>query len=147
MNFSGSEGENSGAIIGVDFGLKRVGLAVCDPERRTAVGAGWLDGISGRSLLRRIKTEAEKRGVVTIVIGCPAGSGRDVDEVRQGVFDLAAGLEKTGFQVILRDEGYTTFAVMRERKRIGGKSSKPRGWIDEASAVLILQDYLDSLES
>jgi len=138
---------NPGTILGIDYGLKRVGLAVSDENGRLAVGAGWLEGLSGRSLARRIKAEADKRNAKLVVIGQPPEGVRDSDRVAAGADELAAALEKMGLETKRHDESYTTSTVLAERKKYGGKSSKPRGWIDEAAAILILQSYIDMLKS
>ena len=144
-NVCESNNLGEGAVLGIDFGLKRVGLANCDAGRHVAVGAGWLEGLSGRALVLRIKAEADKRRARIIVIGCPRTGGRDVDKVRRGVSELTAGMESLDFKVVLVDESFTTATALKARKNAGGKSSKPKGWIDEAAAVLILQDYLATL--
>jgi len=138
---------SQGAILGVDYGLKRVGLAVSDENGRLAVGVGWLEGLSGRSLARRIKAEADKRNAKLVVIGQPPEGARDSDRVAAGVDELTTALEKMGLDTERYDESYTTSTVLAERKKYGGKSSKPRGWIDEAAAILILQSYIDMLKS
>ena len=133
-------------ILGVDYGLKRVGLAVGYLSQRMAVGAGWLEGLSGRSLARAVKAEAVKRGSGVVVIGQPPEGARDNDRVIAGADSLVAALERMGMKVVRWDESYTTSAVISDRKKYGGKSSRPRGWIDEAAAILILQSYIDSLD-
>jgi len=133
-----------GALLCVDYGLKRVGLATSDEDRRLAVGAGWLEGLSGRSLARTIKNEADKRGIREIVIGEPPEDAREVGKVIDGANRLAEALKKLGFEVVRWDESFTTATALADRKKYGGKSSKPRGWIDEAAAILILQSYIES---
>ncbi len=133
-----------GALLCVDYGLKRVGLAISDEDRRLAVGAGWLEGLSGRSLARAIMNEADKRGIRGIVIGEPPEGAREVGEVIDGANRLATALGEKGFEVIRWDESFTTATALADRKKYGGKSSKPRGWIDEAAAILILQSYIES---
>ncbi len=136
-----------GVILAVDYGLKRVGLAVCDPDRRVAVGAGFLKGLSGRKLARAIKAEAQERDVKTILIGEPPEGAREVEPVIEGADNLTDTLQKWGFYVLRWDESYTTSTVLSDRRRYGGKSKTGKGWIDEASAVLILQSYLDYLHT
>ena len=138
---------SKGPILAVDFGLKRVGLAVCDPGRRVAVGAGYLEGISGRKLARAVKAEAIKRDAGTVLIGEPPEGARGVEPVIKGADILANALQKWGFNVLRWDESYTTSSVLSTRRQYGGKSKTGKGWIDEASAVLILQSYLDYLHT
>lgn len=130
-------------ILAVDFGLKRIGLAVCDPGRCVAVGAGYLEGISGRKLARAIKAEALKRNTDTVLIGKPPEGARGVEPVINGADNLADTLLKWDFRVLRWDESYTTSSVLSARRQYGGKARTGKGWIDEASAVLILQDFLD----
>ena len=136
----------TGAILSVDFGLKRTGLAVCDENRRAAVGAGWLEGLSGRSLARKIRDEAAKRQIDTILIGDPPAGARDSDKVIEGAEALAEALIGLGFEVMRWNEDFTTASVLADRRKIGGKSSKHKGWIDEAAAVLILKSYIECME-
>jgi len=135
---------SSGAILAVDFGLKRVGLAVSDPSRRVAVGAGTLIGLSGRTLARTVKKQAEDRNVSTILIGSPPEGARDVEEVIEGADNLAKALRKMKFKVLRWDEEFSTAKALSDRKEYGGKSNTKKPWIDEAAAILILQDYLKS---
>ncbi len=133
-----------GAILCVDFGLKRVGLAVTDPRRRTAVGAGCIEGLSGRSLARAVRAEAAKRGVKVILIGQPPQGARGVEPVIRGADALAEASRRFGLEVIRWDESYSTSEALAARRTYGGKSRAGRGWIDEAAAVLILRSYLDA---
>lgn len=136
--------EENGAILAVDYGLKRVGLAVCDPECKVAVGAGAIENLQGRKLARAVQAEAVKRNIRRILIGEPGQTGRDVDLVHTGSKKLADYLLRTGFEVIRWDESYTTASALSTRKHFGGKSRSDRTWIDEASAIILLQDYLNS---
>ena len=134
---------SNGAILAVDFGLIRVGLAVCDPDRRVAVGAGTLIGVSGRTLARTIKKHADDRNADTIVVGTPPVGARYVNEVIKGADKLADALRSMQFSVIRWDEEFTTAKALSDRKTYGGKSNVKRMWVDEAAAILILQDYLE----
>lgn len=133
-------------LLGVDFGLKRVGLSVSDKAQRVAVGAGCLEGLSGRSLARALISKAREKNVECIVIGKPPEGNRDNDLVINGALSLAATLAKNGYEVMLWDEGYTTSIALNDRKRVGGKSGKNKKWVDEAAAILILQSYIDNCD-
>lgn len=131
----------SGALLGVDFGLKRVGLAVCDPEGRVAVGAGRIEGSNGKALILKIVKQARDRGVVGIVVGKPT-STRGNEDVTEGAARLAEALVKYGFNVTTWSEAYTTAEALTARKHFGGKKSSDKSWTDEAAAIILLQDYL-----
>ncbi len=131
----------SGKLLGIDFGLRRVGLAVCDPQGRIAVGAGRIEGSSGRNLILKITKEAKGRGVEGIVVGRPAAT-RGNDVVTRGAARIAEEIVRYGFKVTMWSEGYTSAAALAARKHFGGKKSSDKGWIDEAAAIILLQDYL-----
>ena len=146
--------EEDGAILGVDFGFKRVGLAICDPNRRLAVGLETLHGLSGRSLARAIRFIARQRNVHSVVIGHPCLFFQPTENddtfynVIDGIERLTLALKQMGFEVILWDEACTSSAVLSVRKRWKhitriGSGSKKEGWVDAAAASLILQSYLD----
>jgi len=130
-------------IMGVDFGLRRVGLAISGPAGAVAVGAGRIEGLTGRALARAIAAAARQRGAQVIVVGAPAASGRDADRVARGADSLSEALEKLGFQVEREVEDFTTATALADRARVGGKSSAGKGWTDEAAAFLILINHLD----
>ncbi len=134
-------------ILAVDFGLQRTGLAVCDSNRRVAVGAGNLSDLKNRALARSIIQAAESRGIKTILVGEPPPDAREVEAVIDGANNLCVRLEQHGFNVIRWDEDCTTAEALAARKHIGGKSSKGKKWIDEASAIILLQRYLDYLNN
>ena len=144
----GPDREADGAILAVDYGLKRVGLAVCDPRRRTAVGVGSVQGLTGRTLARAVEKAALARQAATIIIGeteQPLSEGLTKNPVREGAERLSDALARAGFNVLRWNEANTTAAVLADRRRLGGKGKPARRWADEAAAILILQDYLDYL--
>jgi|GEM_PF-5303199 len=132
--------------MGVDYGLKRTGLAVTDPDRRVAVGAGVLNGLKRRELMRTVMRKARERGARTVVIGLPDDGWRDNGLVRSGALRLGAALRGHGFEVIFHSESHTTSSVLRDHKIPGTRLPRQRGWLDEGAAILIVNDYLASLQ-
>lgn len=130
--------------MGVDFGLKRVGISVSDKKAAIAVGVRAIEGLSGRSLARAVAAEARTRSIDTIVVGQPPEGFRDSELVIQGSDKLVAALKKMNFNVFRWDESYTTATVLSSQKQTGGKVTRKKCWTDEAAAVLILQGFLDS---
>lgn len=134
-------GSQEGPFLGVDYGLKRVGLAISDPAGKVAVGAGILADLSGRALVRAVRAQAVRRGARAVVLGSPGLHKNGHAATKADL--LAQGLEKLGLTVYRWNEDYTTAHVLSERKRVGGKGKPAKRWVDEAAAVLILQDFLD----
>lgn len=131
----------TGRLLGVDFGLKRIGLAICDSEGRIAVGAGRIQGTNTKALILKIIEEARSREVEGVIVGQPNVT-RGNEDVIDGVNRLVDQLTKGGFRVVTWSEAYTSAEALSARKYFGGKKSSDKSWTDEAAAIILLQDYL-----
>lgn len=134
--------------LGIDFGERRIGVAVSDP---TGVIAQPLPTLHRRARkrmpLRALEELAEEYGVQVIVVGLPlAPSGHDTDWTRT-VRDAAGKLEeRSGLPVQLVDERFTSARAERAVRSLGLPKSKreEKDRVDAAAAVLILQSWLDT---
>jgi putative holliday junction resolvase len=130
-------------IIGIDFGLKRTGLAWTDPLQIIATG---LETVATDDLLPHLKRLLQKEKVEKIVLGMPTRlDGSDTDTT-QPVLALKQKLEVAfpGIPVVLWDEQFSSKKAMQAMIQ-GGVSKKNRrdkALIDKVSATIILQDYL-----
>jgi putative holliday junction resolvase len=132
-------------IIGIDYGLKRTGLAWTDPLQIIATG---LETVATHELMPRLQVLLQKEKVEKIVLGMPYKlDGSDTDTT-QPVLNLQKKLE-TAFpevKIVLWDEQYSSKKAMQAMIQ-GGVSKKDRrdkALIDKVSATIILQDYLVS---
>jgi putative Holliday junction resolvase len=137
--------DQPGRILGIDYGGKRVGLALTDPLRILAQGAGTLEN-DGR-LLERIAGMVQDRGVTLIVVGMPyapdGGRGEKGEEVQSFIGRLRGAV---GVPIETWDESFTsvdakTVFVAGGMKR-KQRREKPR--VDEMAARLLLQGYLEN---
>jgi putative Holliday junction resolvase len=133
-----------GRLLAIDWGERRVGLAVSDPTRMIASPAGFIARRAGKrppiaELVRRAES-LEARG---FVLGLPLdGEGDETPrcaEVRQ----VAAELEKrTGYAARLVDERFTTAAALRAVREMGGSARGRKGVVDALAATMLLQHAL-----
>ncbi|MFW5950777.1 MAG: Holliday junction resolvase RuvX [Gemmatimonadota bacterium] len=139
-------------VLGIDYGERRVGLALSDPTATIASPLPTLTRRKGkRPPIAPVARIAEEHGVAGIVLGLPLTlEGEDSDWTRE-VRDFGEALaERTGLPVALQDERMTSARAERTVRRSLGLSKekrKEKGRIDAAAAVLILQAYLDSKSS
>ena len=132
-----------GRVIGIDFGMKRIGIARSDPMKMIA---SPIKTIIARKTLEETADLIikELEGVETIVLGLPLLlSGKDSDTTTT-VRKFAAILEeKSGLPLVLWDERLTSKQV--EKLMIEGNVSRKKraSYVDTMSATLILQNYLD----
>ena len=120
-----------GRILAVDYGEKRVGLAVSDPSRTIATPAGFI--------VRR----AEAAEATAFVVGLPLDDQGDDTPRAIETRMIAAELEKrTGLPVRLVDERYTTAAALRTVREMGGTTRGRKGDVDALAATILLQHAL-----
>lgn len=131
-------------IIGIDYGRKRVGVAVSDP---LGIFASPLDCVSGAKIIEYLKNYAVKETVKLFVVGYPKNLDNTPSENLKFVDAFLKNLRKAfpDTPVELEDERFTTTLAHRAMIDGGMKKSdrREKGNADKISAVLILQSYLD----
>jgi putative Holliday junction resolvase len=130
--------------LGIDYGTKRVGLALSDPLGLTARP---LAVVPRASVVDEVVSLVKEQDVVTIVVGLPTGLGGDegmsASEARKLADELATA---TGVDVVLRDERYTSRMAESALLESGMKRRQRRERVDKVAAAIILQDYLDNID-
>lgn len=131
--------------MGIDPGLKRVGLALSDEEGYLASPYKTLTRTSDAGLLAALVDEARAQEVGTIVLGLPlrmnGSEGPEAKRARKLRGELAAA---TGVEVVLWDERLTTVAAERALRGVGLRGERKKALVDQAAATLLLQSYLDA---
>lgn len=134
-------------ILGIDFGERRIGLAVSDPTATIAQPLPTLQRRRGkRPPVAAVAALAREHGAEAIVIGLPlTAEGEESDwtrEVRSFGEKLARA---TGLPVEYLDERFTSAQAERVIRSIGLKKQEreQKERIDAAAAMLILQAFLD----
>jgi putative Holliday junction resolvase len=133
-----------GRLLAVDYGERRVGLAVSDPTGTIASPAGYILRRPGkRAPIAEIVRRATALGVRGFVLGLPLDeSGEDTPRATE-VRRIAAELEKrTGLSVELLDERFTTAAALRAVRELGGSTKGRKGDVDALAATVLLQHAL-----
>lgn len=132
-------------ILGIDYGKKRIGLALSDPLGITAQGLPTLYRKDLEEDMEGLARIIREREVSEIVVGLPKRMddtlGPEAQEVLGFVEELKA---RFSLPIHLMDERLSTVRAHRAMKEIGGLTRKERAAkADKISAQLILQDYLD----
>lgn len=136
-------------ILGLDYGSKTVGVAVCDPLGITAQMVETIvrereDKL--RRTLARIQALVEEYKIERIVLGYPKNMNNTLGERAARTEEFKAALERrTGIPVILWDERLSTAAAERVLIERGVRREHRKETVDQIAAALILQGYLDSL--
>lgn len=136
-------------IMGLDYGSKTVGVAVCDSLGITAQAVETItrkDENKLRQTLARIEALIGAYTIECIVLGYPKNMNNTIGARAQKTEELKAVLERrTGLPVILWDERLTTVAAERVLVESGVRREHRKEHVDQVAAVMILQGYLDSL--
>ena len=133
-------------ILGIDYGERRIGLAISDPLGIIALSLPTLDTKKVKDVFEEIKTIVKEKDVEKIVLGLPRNMDGTIGEKGEKVKEFASKLkEKIGKEIDFWDERLTSvesLKILREEKR---KIKREKKIVDQISAVLILQGYLDNL--
>jgi putative holliday junction resolvase len=137
-------------VLAVDYGMRRVGIALSDPTATIAQPLTVLIRRAGkRAPVQAVANLVAEHGVLHVVVGLPltlAGDESDwTKEVRSFGEKLA---ERAGVGVTFADERLTSVAAERAVRSLGLKRSEreQKERVDAAAAVLILQAYLDLMK-
>ncbi len=139
----------TGRVLGVDFGGRRVGLAISDPSGtlarplETILVSGAADAVD-RVARRIVAIAAEEDGLATIVIGRPGHLDGTPSDATAGVIAFIAALrQRISVPIVTEDERLSS------REAESRLAENERDWrrrktkLDAAAAAVFLQDYLD----
>jgi putative Holliday junction resolvase len=131
--------------LGVDWGAKRIGLAVSDPAQTVATPLDTLSRRTGKRFpMQRLKSHLDALQPVGIVVGLPlAEDGTEDDQsaaARETGTLIAA---KSGLPVAYQDERMTTARALGAVRDLGGTTRGRERDVDQLAATVLLQAFLD----
>jgi len=138
----------AGRILAVDFGLKRVGLAVSDPMQIIARGLDTVMYKSRKELTHRLVEIIHKNEIIRVVMGLPRHMDGSEGDMAKTVRELMGQLTtRVSIPIETWDERLSSVQAQRALREMGVSSRKTkRGEVDQLAAVFILQSYLDSMK-
>jgi putative pre-16S rRNA nuclease len=140
--------ENESRFLGIDFGLKRIGLALSDPLLIFAYPFKTIE--NNGKVWENLKNIIKENSVKKIILGYPLKFNREETHVTEAVLDFKNSLvEKFKIEVILWDETLTSqIAKKRVLESVNKKSQRRnKSIIDMNSASIILQEFLEKRPS
>ncbi|HJU82345.1 MAG TPA: Holliday junction resolvase RuvX [Acidimicrobiia bacterium] len=130
-----------GRALGLDFGHKRVGVAISDELR---IAAHALMVVPRREAPARVADLVEEYGVIEIVIGLPTSLSGQEGESARAARDFGREIEEaTGLAVTWVDERFTSKDAERVMLEAGTRRRARRANLDKVAATVILQSFLD----
>ena len=132
-------------ILAIDYGVKRVGIAVTDPMKIIASG---LQTVSTHQIFGFLKDYFQRENVSEIVVGYPRNLNNQPSESVKYINPFIKKLEKTypEKKIVLVDERFTSKIAFQSMIDAGlkRKQRQNKELVDQISAALILQGYLES---
>jgi putative Holliday junction resolvase len=132
-------------VMGIDFGEKRIGMALSDPDGKVAVSLPTLQRTSDRRAVEEIAEIALGEEVELLVVGEP----RSLDGGRGPAAERAASFGRklasaTGLEVRMIDEALTSREAERQLREAGVDPRRHPERIDALAARILLQEALDT---
>lgn len=132
-----------GRILALDYGRKRIGLAISDELTLIARPLPTLVRTNRRNDLRRLKEICRRNGIALLIIGLPFHITGEESEMTQEASHFAARLEKEfGIKVKLLDERLTSWEAQRTARETRPRSRRKHQDLDSLAAAILLRDYL-----
>ena len=133
----------SGRLLALDVGDRRIGLAVSIPPGSLILPAGHIQRRNRRTDIAAILDAANTRDAVAIIVGVPYDArGRPGEQARK-IQSLVRALERaTDIPILTVDESYTSHAAESELRQAAPDEPPSPGDIDSAAAAAILRRFV-----
>lgn len=129
--------------MGIDYGDKRVGIALSDPLGITAQGYGTLENTGGKKLFEQIVTVVKEKQVSQIVVGLPKNMDNSQGFRSEATHAFVERLKTyTDVPVTLWDERLTTVEAHGYLNEMDIRGKRRKAVVDTVAACLILENYL-----
>ena len=131
-------------VLAVDWGARRIGLAISDPTGFLATGLPTLTVTGRDDAVRRVAVVAREREAERIVVGLPLKlSGERGESAAQAEAFAAALGTASSLPIELLDERLTSALSTRRLHESGVRGAKARARVDQGAAVALLETWLD----
>ena len=134
-----------GRILGIDFGTVRVGIAVCDPDRKIAFPLTTYERRKPELDAGFFKKLVEEEAANLIVLGLPVHLSGDESQKSKEARKFGKWLgEKTGLPIVFWDERFTSVEAEGYLLAAGLTNKRRKARRDRVAAQILLQAYLEA---
>ena len=132
-----------GRLLAIDYGARRVGLALSDPLKMIASPYRTIINNNNTILIEEIETIIAAEDVELTIIGLPLGMAGQKTEQTKKVEEFVDKLTARGIIIKYEDERWSSVAAKRSMKEQNIKSGYNKDLVDQTAAAIFLQQYLD----
>jgi len=133
-------------IVSIDYGTKRVGIAISDSSRNIAFA---LDTINNELIISYLQDLLTKEEISTIVVGSPKNLVNKDNDISKEINSFINTLNQKFSHINIEkyDERFTSVIAKRIilSSGINKKKRRNKSLVDKVSSTIILQDYLETL--
>ena len=132
-------------VLGLDYGERRIGMALSDPLRIIAKPLAIIDRKKTADYLSQISNIISEKKITSVVVGLPitlkGQNSKQTEIVLAFIDQLKANLK---IPIIAIDERLSSVAAEKSLRLQNIKTGYEKGRVDETAAAIFLQEYLDS---
>ncbi len=137
-----------GAILAIDYGLKRVGIAISDPDRVFAFPCDVIENKGSNFLISQISDLISEKEADLVLVGMPYSMNKNSSDIKKNemekqVENFVSKLKSSlSIQIKTVDERLSSFAAEERLKEAGVSAKKSKKYIDSEAARLLLEEFL-----
>ena len=132
-----------GRLLAIDYGARRVGLALSDPLKMIASPYRTIINNNNTILIEEIETIIAAEDIELTIVGLPLGMAGQKTEQTKKVEEFVDKLTDRGIIIKYEDERWSSVAAKRSMKEQNIKSGHNKDLVDQTAAAIFLQQYLD----
>ena len=132
-----------GRFLAIDYGARRVGLALSDPLKIIASPYRTIINKNNTNLIEEIERIIATEDVELTIIGLPLGMAGQITEQTKKVKEFIDKLTARGIVIKYEDERWSSVAAKRSMKEQNIKGGYNKDLVDQTAAAIFLQQYLD----
>ena len=132
-----------GRILGLDYGDRRIGLALSDPLKMIASPFKFIINTGDDEVLDSLKILIAEEDIEAIVVGLPIGMKGQETKQTTKVREFAELLSSLAIPISFEDERLSSVSAEKSMIQQKIKTGHNKGMIDQRAAAILLQQYLD----
>jgi putative Holliday junction resolvase len=139
-------GAPQGRLLGVDWGERRIGLALSDESRSIAQPLTTLSRRTGKRFpMRELLSLVDQHTIAGVVVGLPLEADGTEGDAARAARSLAADIARLAARpVALWDERMSTARALKTVQELGGSTRGRKADVDAMAAAILLQHYMDA---
>ena len=139
---------NKVRLLGLDLGLKRIGISICDENQSIATPLKTLNKTTNDNLMNELKTIINENDIKALIIRHPVNMDGSYGKSKKKKKSIATNISKTiSLPVCLWDERLSTVGAFNLSSELDVNVSKRLKYIDQNAATFILQGAIDYLNN